>query len=262
MNKAIALALILIVSFPWIMINIRYAEAVGGGSAGVHSSSESVTNVQDHITIRNKDGSTITCSGKQTIETYDDKSGNAKVVVDPPSEHVFLDFTGSYITAFSTYHFVFRDGLGLGDSTVNISGNFSGKFDETENNFTAFNTVVYGPSVNFRNGSAETGPWSIYYDPHVFPIIGTWNLATGWFNITCGVWFDCPNLRHADNTPIAMIEHAWGTFAFVSPVGGAVVPVDKFGLLVPYIGLYSTILVATLVTAVYVKSIKRRKEKQ
>jgi hypothetical protein len=48
----------------------------------------------------------------------------------------------------------------------------------------------------------------------------------------------------------------------VGGVGGVVVPVDKFGLLAPYIGLTSTILVATVATAVYVKRVKRRKEKQ
>jgi hypothetical protein len=45
-------------------------------------------------------------------------------------------------------------------------------------------------------------------------------------------------------------------------VGGVVVPVDKFALLAPYIALASTILVATAATAVYVKRVKRRKEKQ
>jgi hypothetical protein len=45
-------------------------------------------------------------------------------------------------------------------------------------------------------------------------------------------------------------------------VGGVVVSVDKLGLLAPYIGLASTILVATVATAVYVKRVKRRKEKQ
>jgi subtilisin len=46
-----------------------------------------------------------------------------------------------------------------------------------------------------------------------------------------------------------------------SGVGGFLVPVDKFGLLVPYIGLASTILVGTLVTAVYVKHAMRKKKK-
>ena len=48
----------------------------------------------------------------------------------------------------------------------------------------------------------------------------------------------------------------------VPSVGGIVVPVDKFGLLAPYIGFASTILVATVATATYVKRVKRRKEKQ
>jgi len=45
-------------------------------------------------------------------------------------------------------------------------------------------------------------------------------------------------------------------------VGGIVVPVDKFGLLAPHIGVASTILVAAVATAIYVKRVKRRKEKQ
>jgi len=43
------------------------------------------------------------------------------------------------------------------------------------------------------------------------------------------------------------------------PVGGIVIPVDKFGLLAPYIALASTILIATAATAIYVK---RRNKKQ
>jgi len=56
-----------------------------------------------------------------------------------------------------------------------------------------------------------------------------------------------------------------GTFGFTgktAPVGGVWVAVDKFGLLAPYIGLASTILVATAATAIYVRRVKRRKEKQ
>lgn len=55
-----------------------------------------------------------------------------------------------------------------------------------------------------------------------------------------------------------------GTY-FADPpagVGGIVIPVDKLALLAPYVGLASTILVATTATAIYVKRVKRRKEKQ
>ena len=46
------------------------------------------------------------------------------------------------------------------------------------------------------------------------------------------------------------------------PVGGISFPVGNSGLLVPYIGLASTILVATVATAVYVKRVNRRKQKE
>jgi hypothetical protein len=49
---------------------------------------------------------------------------------------------------------------------------------------------------------------------------------------------------------------------WVGGVGGIVIPVDKFGLLAPYIGLASTVIVAAVATAIYVKRVKRRKEKQ
>jgi hypothetical protein len=45
-------------------------------------------------------------------------------------------------------------------------------------------------------------------------------------------------------------------------VGGIVIPVDKFALLAPYIGLTSTIVVAAVVSVVYIKRVKRGKEKQ
>jgi len=54
----------------------------------------------------------------------------------------------------------------------------------------------------------------------------------------------------------------WRLSRTVSSVGGISVPVDKFGLLAPYIGLASTILVTTVATVIYVKRVKRRKEKQ
>jgi hypothetical protein len=43
-------------------------------------------------------------------------------------------------------------------------------------------------------------------------------------------------------------------------VGGIVLPIDKFGLLAPFIGLASTIAVAAVATAIYVKRVKHRKE--
>lgn len=45
-------------------------------------------------------------------------------------------------------------------------------------------------------------------------------------------------------------------------VGGFIVPVDKLGLLAPYIGLASTTMIGTVASIVYFKRVKRRKEKQ
>jgi hypothetical protein len=45
-------------------------------------------------------------------------------------------------------------------------------------------------------------------------------------------------------------------------VGGIVVPVDKLALLAPYIGFASTTIVTAVGAVIYVKRVKRRKEKQ
>ena len=45
-------------------------------------------------------------------------------------------------------------------------------------------------------------------------------------------------------------------------VGGIKFPVDKFGLLAPYIGLASAIVVATAAATIYVKRVRRRSEKR
>jgi len=55
----------------------------------------------------------------------------------------------------------------------------------------------------------------------------------------------------------------WNTGAGLPPgVGGVQIPVDKFGLFAPYIGLASAILAATVGTPIYVKRVKHEKEKQ
>lgn len=45
-------------------------------------------------------------------------------------------------------------------------------------------------------------------------------------------------------------------------VGGFAIPVDKSGLLAPYIGLVSTIIIAAVVATVYVRRVRPKKEKQ
>ena len=48
----------------------------------------------------------------------------------------------------------------------------------------------------------------------------------------------------------------------VETVGGIQISPDKVGLLAPYIGLASTMMIGAVATVVYVKRVKRRKEKQ
>jgi hypothetical protein len=67
------------------------------------------------------------------------------------------------------------------------------------------------------------------------------------------------NLHDMDTSP----GGEWDLDQYLEPiVGGIYFPAEKFGLLTPYIGLASTILVATVATAFYVKRVRQRKEKQ
>jgi hypothetical protein len=65
---------------------------------------------------------------------------------------------------------------------------------------------------------------------------------------------------HPDD--IEGLKAIYGTLENATDVGGIVVPVDKLTLLAPYIGLASTTIIAAVVTIVYVKRVKHRKEKQ
>jgi hypothetical protein len=67
------------------------------------------------------------------------------------------------------------------------------------------------------------------------------------------------NVQYVNN------DLTWKAQAYYMPVaavGGIVVPVDKLGLLAPYIGIVSTIIVATAVVALCVSRVRRRKEKR
>ena len=65
------------------------------------------------------------------------------------------------------------------------------------------------------------------------------------------------------STTITVTEGGTYTAYYEAPplgVGGYVIPVDKFALLAPYIGLASTILIATVATIIYIKRFKKREQ--
>ena len=74
-------------------------------------------------------------------------------------------------------------------------------------------------------------------------------------------------IRHVvaeDGTPETNVEDD-ARLCLVSTeakVGGSLAPIDRLVVLAPYIGLASTVLVATVASVIYVKRVRRRKEKQ
>jgi hypothetical protein len=123
--------------------------------------------------------------------------------------------------------------------------------------------------TNFEYYITEAYYTNLSTVPYTGTIITTYTLnpdgGSQSFNLDCDlecghVYFHYTMLNTTDH----VISEQYGDheIAPCEGVGGVMVPIDKLGLLAPYIGLASTILIATATTAIYVKRVKRRKEKQ
>jgi hypothetical protein len=111
-----------------------------------------------------------------------------------------------------------------------------------------------GESSFDQNGTITQWSWNFGdgASSNEGPTVSHAYAQSGIYNVT---------LTLTDNN--SMTSDAVATFLVPSvSVGGIVVPVDKLGLLAPYIGLASTILVGTVASVVYVKRVKHRKEKR
>jgi len=123
-------------------------------------------------------------------------------------------------------------------------------------NFTKDGTVVGGPFAVMCNSNYT----DYYFDVAEKPNDISWHL---WVN-----WPDGGEDWNGANQPWpAVYRKTHGSVEVVLEepppvvvVGGIVLPIDKFGLLAPFIGLASTIAVAAVATAIYVKRVKHRKE--
>jgi uncharacterized MnhB-related membrane protein len=90
-------------------------------------------------------------------------------------------------------------------------------------------------------------------------LIESWGGPSGY--IYCHVnAYDKADLNNPENSSFHLTVSKYVDLR--RSVGGFIIPVDKFALLAPYIGLTSTIIVAAVATVIYVKRVKRRKEKQ
>jgi TolB protein len=129
------------------------------------------------------------------------------------------------------------------------------------------NTTVFGTLP------AATGTWTLYVANNTW-MTGRAQIATGSvsgmpFKVTSAAWTSPSAGDYYFQAVYSGDTNYFGSswsdpftvHLVVSPppVGGVVVPVDKFALLAPYIALASTILAATAATAIYVK---HRKKKQ
>lgn len=113
--------------------------------------------------------------------------------------------------------------------------------------------------ISFKAAPGATGT----VQQEIYIIVGPfdhWPYAGNWHLFS---WILFTDENTTNNLPWQASTPQDGYIQLLSgPVGGFAIPVDKFGLLAPYIGLASTILAATVASTVYVKRVKRRKEKQ
>jgi hypothetical protein len=117
-----------------------------------------------------------------------------------------------------------------------ITHSFSGDKKEEEWTVGGLNSGMYPLRIEVVDKAGNTDHWKDKSD-------GT---TTGPYKTSD--WDEYPGIPPHTNDPL--------------PVGGIVIPVDKFGLLAPYIGLASTAMIGVVATVVYVRRAKRREEKQ
>jgi len=131
--------------------------------------------------------------------------------------------------------------------TINITVENQGIYVETFNVTAYANTTIITTltDVTLTSGNSKT-------------ITFTWNttgFAKGSYTMSAVADTVPEETDTADN------NYTDGTVTIYEskPVGGLWIPVDKLGLLAPYIALASTIVAATVATAIYVRRVKRRK---
>jgi hypothetical protein len=122
------------------------------------------------------------------------------------------------------------------------------------------NTEGVDVSVSISFDGSPTG----YTTPHTFTNLSSTHTFTVTTTDLSGHEF---SQWSTGNTSTTTSVSSGGTYTAYyyqqsSSVGGFVIPVDKLGLLAPYIGLASTLIVATVATAVYVNRVKPKKKKQ
>ena len=132
-------------------------------------------------------------------------------------------------------------------STGYIQERTSGTWYPADSFFYVFIDIHTGVGT-FHNDDPAQMSTTLYYPPGIPP----WEaIYSGQNNVT---------LKNQQGIPIGFMLHVIhklpkNPFA----VGGIVVPLDKLGLLAPYIGLVSIVAIASVASVIYVK---RRKKKQ
>ena len=126
----------------------------------------------------------------------------------------------------------------------------------------AYCGIMHAPvSVSITKDGSPTG----FSTPHTFTDLTGTHTFTVPSNDSHGMLGHPFAKWGTGETSTTLTVTDWATYKAyyahsLPPVGGVWVPLDKFGLLAPYIGLASTIVVATVATAIYAKRVKRRKE--
>lgn len=243
----------------------------------------------DRIVYVNATGNISLDTFTVTGEVSDTTLGTALPLLQAPvarTEHEFIDFKAVHIPAATSFLFEVPKGMlslsaseapavataGLGASLYDTAGLvFDSKRWLKDPTLTTFGTGIPTPGENYKFTIAGLKPYdtfNLYVDERL--VLSDTLDASGGYSGEFVFSSDLPNTEMYFLTA----QDSTGEFAYSitcpkvpsPPVGGISVlisvPVDNTALLASYIGLTSTLAVTTVATAVYVKRVKRRKEKQ
>jgi hypothetical protein len=159
------------------------------------------------------------------------------------------------------------------ESSVEVGGSVkteNGKIEAKKSEYSQRKRVVdyaatyKDPTITVTIVLLSTPPpdWSLSLDPSTFTIGPGQSKSVDLVFVVPSVGEVLFAVR-SYSSPTGLIDETDPIILSVTDeVGGIIIPVDKFGLLAPYIVLASTILAATVASTIYVKRVKRRKEKQ
>ena len=205
-------------------------------SAGFDHFNFTTATIELHVTVSPGFTETINATGPTDVKRNDSYPSGGRMKIDTEIISMNLVGTSVYIGPITISESLTKKSTGY------IQEQTSGTWYPADSFFDVFidiHTVV----GTFHNDDPAIMSTTLYYPPGIPP----WGaIYQGQNNVT---------LKNEEGFPIGFILHV--IHKLPQNIGGAVVPIDKLGLLAPYIGLASTVLITAAASVIYVKHRKK-----